>query len=98
MSLTVFTGKLALVTGASAGLGDEFARQLAEWGATHLILTARRADRLLKLKADLLTGLPELRVDTIAADLATSAGIAELIATLEQKNVAPDILINNAGF
>ncbi|MCE0498914.1 MAG: SDR family oxidoreductase [Methylacidiphilales bacterium] len=98
MSSTVFTGKSALITGASAGLGEEFARQLVQWGATHLILTARRADRLLKLKADLLAKLPGLRVDTFTADLAASADVARLIDALDQQNIAPDILINNAGF
>ena len=98
MSPTIFTGKSALVTGASAGLGEEFARQLAAWGVAHLILTARRTNRLLILKAGLLAERPGLRVDTIAADLATAAGVADLVTSLEQQNFAPDILNNNAGF
>jgi len=98
MRSTVFTGKSALITGASSGLGEEFARQLVQWGAAHLILTARRTDRLLKLKAGLLTEHPGLRVDTFPADLAASAGVAALTAALDQQNIAPDIVINNAGF
>jgi short-subunit dehydrogenase len=98
MSSTVFTGKSALITGASAGLGEEFARQLAQWGASHLILTARRDDRLQKLKAVLPAEHPGLRVDTIVADLASTGGVANLISALQQQEAAPDIVINNAGF
>jgi short-subunit dehydrogenase len=98
MNPTLFTGKCALVTGASAGLGEEFARQLADWGVTHFILTARRGDRLLKLKADMQADRPKLRIDTLTADLAAPGGAKELIAELEKQNLAPDILVNNAGF
>jgi short-subunit dehydrogenase len=98
MNSTVFTGKSALITGASAGLGEEFARQFARWGAAHLILTARRDDRLAQLKAVLLAEHPGLRVDTIVADLASTGGVANLISALEQQEAAPDIVINNAGF
>jgi uncharacterized protein len=92
-----FTGKSALVTGASAGLGEEFAIQLTDLGATHLVLTARRADRLEELKACLVASNPALRVDTITADLADSSGVTSLIAELEKRGFSPDILINNAG-
>ncbi|HUB68648.1 MAG TPA: SDR family oxidoreductase [Candidatus Methylacidiphilales bacterium] len=98
MSSTIFTGKSALITGASAGLGEEFARQLAQWGASHLILTARRNDRLLKLKAALSGEHPGLRVDLLTADLAAPGGVAGLISDLERQNLAPDMVINNAGF
>jgi short-subunit dehydrogenase len=98
MPTTIFTGKSALITGASAGLGEEFARQLAQEGAAHLILVARRTDRLLKLKAVLLAEHTGLRVDTIGADLAGTEGVAGLTGALDRQNIAPDILVNNAGF
>jgi uncharacterized protein len=95
--VSVFTGKSALVTGASAGLGEEFAIQLADLGVTHLVLTARRADRLEQLKGRLVAANPSLRVDTITADLADASGMTNLIAELDKRGFSPDILINNAG-
>ena len=98
--MSVFTGKSALVTGASAGLGEEFALQLADLGVTHLVLTARRADRLADLQACLLAARPSLRIDTISADLADAAGVTKLIAALGKDGLdgfSCDILINNAG-
>jgi short-subunit dehydrogenase len=95
--VTVFTGKSALVTGASAGLGEEFAIQLADLGVAHLALTARRTDRLKELKACLVAANPSLRVDTIPADLADASGMTSLIAELDKRGFSPDILINNAG-
>jgi len=96
--MSAFAGKSALVTGASAGLGEEFAIQMANLGVTHLVLTARRADRLEGLKACLLAANSSLRIDTIPADLADAADVARLIADLEQRGFSPDILISNAGF
>jgi len=98
--VSIFTGKSALVTGASAGLGGEFARQLADLGVTHLVLTARRADRLQELKGELLKAHPALRVDTVPADLADAAGVTKLISDLQSNGLdgfSCDILINNAG-
>jgi len=95
--VSVFSGKSALVTGASAGLGEEFAVQLTDLGAAHLVLTARRADRLAELKTCLVASNPALRVDTIAADLADPAAVTRLLAELDKRGFSPDILINNAG-
>jgi short-subunit dehydrogenase len=88
-----FAGKSALVTGASAGLGEEFALQLADLGLAHLVLTARRADRLEELKRLLVAANPALRVDAISVDVATDAGVNHLIADLDQRAFAPDLLI-----
>ena len=71
--------------------------QLADMGASHLVLTARRADRLDDLKARLAETSP-LRVDTIPADLGNENAVTSLIAELEKRGFSPDILINNAGF
>jgi short-subunit dehydrogenase len=98
--VSAFAGKSALVTGASAGLGEEFALQLADLGVTHLVLTARRADRLEKLKSNLLRAHPALRVDTISADLAHATAIAQFLTDLASgplDGFSCDILINNAG-
>ncbi len=92
-----FAGKSALVTGASAGLGEEFARQLTDLGVTHFVLVARRADRLEKLKASLETQA-SVQVEIISADLGDAGAVTKLIADLEQRAFSPDILINNAGF
>jgi short-subunit dehydrogenase len=96
--VSLFIGKSALVTGASAGLGEEFARQLADRGATHLILTARRADRLEDVRKRLIAAHSNLRVDTLIADLASESGVTSLISELNQRRLFPEILINNAGF
>jgi short-subunit dehydrogenase len=91
----VFAGKSALVTGASAGLGEEFARQLAALGVAHLLLVARREDRLRDLQASLLAAHPQLRVDVFPADLGNESAVTGL---LRDSSFSPDILISNAGF
>jgi short-subunit dehydrogenase len=92
----LFAGKAALVTGASAGLGGEFALQLAAQGVRHLVLTARRLDRLQELKTRLASD-PSVKVDIYAADLANENAVTHLMADLEAAGFSPDILINNAG-
>ncbi len=97
--MSVFSQKAAVITGASAGLGEEFAVQLADLGVSRVVLTARRAERLETLKAFLVAANPTLRVDTIAADLSDPADVAQLIAALNSlEGFCCDILINNAGF
>jgi short-subunit dehydrogenase len=85
----------ALITGASAGLGAEYARQLAGRGY-NLLLVARRGDRL-QAQAGEITATYGVRADVLAADLTTDGGVQQVeqcIAQLEQL----DILVNNAGF
>jgi short-subunit dehydrogenase len=96
--MSVFTGKSVLITGASAGLGTEFALQLLALGVTRFVLTARRADRLGELKFRLLATNGSLQVDTVSADLSDPAGVNALITELDRLAFSPDILINNAGF
>ncbi len=86
------------MTGASAGLGEEFALQLADLGVTHLVLVARRGERLQDLRGVLVAAHPELRVDTLPADLGNEEAVTSLIREWDQVGFIPDILINNAGF
>ncbi|MBS0568747.1 MAG: SDR family oxidoreductase [Proteobacteria bacterium] len=86
----------ALVTGASAGIGAEFARQLAASGHA-LVLTARRADRLAALAAEL-KAAHGAQVDCITADLADPHAPAMLCDELARRDLAVDVLINNAGY
>ena len=76
--------KLALITGASSGLGSEFARQLAARGYD-LILTARRGPRLAELADQLQSSYP-IQVEILAADLSQNTGI-QTIAERIQKRV-----------
>jgi short-subunit dehydrogenase len=81
---------VAMITGASSGIGEEFARQLAARGHD-LVLVARRADRLERLAAELPT-----KVHVLPCDLGADA--AALPARVEALGVDVDLLVNNAGF
>ena len=87
---------LSLVTGASAGIGEAFARQLAALGHD-LALTARRADRLEAIAAELRQRHGN-RVSVLPEDLADPAAPARLAAALAERELAVDWLINNAGY
>ena len=89
-------GCSALVTGASAGIGTEFARQLAG-RARSLVLVARREDRLNELRDELTRRDPNLNAHVRKTDLADLGQVDELVAWLENEKVDVDLLINNAG-
>ena len=89
-------GCRAIVTGASSGLGAEFARQLAPV-ADALLLTARRADRLEVLRSELLNVRPDLVVECCPGDVATSEGRGLVVERIATNRFAPNLLINNAG-
>ncbi|PEQ13641.1 2-deoxy-D-gluconate 3-dehydrogenase [Novosphingobium sp. PC22D] len=94
MTAKLLSGKIAIVTGASSGLGEHFARTLAGAGA-NLALIARREDRLVVLAEELrATGVEVLTVTAdLKADGSPERCVAETVAGLG----APDILVNNAG-
>ncbi len=86
----------ALVTGASAGIGAEFARQLAPHCGT-LALVARRAGRLADLAGRLQDEHPGLRVLAVEADLTDPEARLQAVGHLLETGVVPDLLVNNAG-
>lgn len=85
-----------MITGASSGLGWEFARQLAPHADT-LILAARRLDRLEMLKAELARAHPQLNLYCCEIDLSEVAAIDNLTQWLRGENLRVNFLINNAG-
>jgi len=87
--------RTALVTGASAGLGAEFARQLAGRGCD-LVLVARRRDKL-EVLAEELRGNPGVAVTVLEADLADPEAPAALETAVAEAGLSVDWLINNAG-
>lgn len=88
--------RLCLITGASAGIGAEFARVFAERGYD-LALTARREDRLLAL-AEKLSSTYGADVQVIAADLADPAAPQAILDAIAAKGRTVDALVNNAGY
>jgi uncharacterized protein len=89
-------GKWAIVTGASAGIGLELSKQLAEGGA-NLFLTARRTERLERLAADL-SANHGIKAEILSVDLTRPEGPAEIYAATTQKGIEVELLVNNAGF
>ncbi len=87
--------RTALVTGASAGLGEEFARQLATQGYD-LVLVARRREKLKELSAALEKS-HDIRCDIITADLSDPAAPAMLYGEVKAADRHIDFLVNNAG-
>ena len=87
--------KTALITGASSGLGEAYARLHASLGG-NLILVARREERLLALKAEL-EQAHHVTVHVLAKDLAEPGAPASLFAEVERLGLPVDYLINNAG-
>jgi short-subunit dehydrogenase len=86
----------ALITGASSGIGEAIARELAERGQ-NLTLTARREDKLTELASELHERFG-VRAGVVACDLGEENERARLEARIEELGLEVEILVNNAGF
>ena len=85
-----------LITGASSGLGEEFAMQLAP-RARQLVLVARRKDQLERVAQRVTNWYPDAEVVIEVADLAEAKSRDALLDRLLKQSIMPDLLINNAG-
>ena len=88
-------GRVALVTGASSGIGEAFARELGARGM-QLILTGRDEARLARI-ADEIAATNKVRVERVALDLALADAPEQLRAAVDGFGLVPDLLVNNAG-
>jgi len=96
MKTDILKNRWALVTGASSGMGADFARILASMGC-HIILVARRQERLEALKEEIIAGYG-VSVKVIPMDLSLTESSHQLYDQLKTENIVVDVLINNAGF
>ncbi|MBU0541411.1 MAG: SDR family oxidoreductase [Gammaproteobacteria bacterium] len=87
-------GKLALVTGASSGLGKHFSQVLANAGAT-VVLTARNVEKLQQVMDQIQAAGG--RAFSVAMDVSKSSSVSAAMANITQHHGVPDVLINNAG-
>ncbi len=87
----------AVITGASSGIGAEMARIYAARGRS-LVLTARRAERLADLKAEIAEAHPGVAVELVTLDLEQPDGAEALLAELDNRGIEIETLVNNAGF
>lgn len=86
----------ALVTGASSGIGEVFARELCRRGAD-LVLVARRQQKLEELASELRDG-ERRSIEVVPADLSQPRASGQLVGELQRRGLRIDVLINNAGF
>ncbi|MGW6688363.1 SDR family NAD(P)-dependent oxidoreductase [Streptomyces sp. NPDC054961] len=96
MNAVDYRGQTTLITGASSGLGEEFARRLAARGS-HLVLVARRQDRLERLAAEL-SAAHGVRVTPVPMDLRAERVGDLLSAEVARLGITVTSLVNNAGF
>jgi uncharacterized protein len=94
MSSPGIAAPVAVVTGASSGLGALFAQRLGERGYS-LVLTGRDPDRLAEVRRRVIAGARDCAVTLVTADLATGEGVLALLRELGDRPV--DLLVNNAG-
>jgi short-subunit dehydrogenase len=94
--MTPWSGKWALVTGASAGIGTALAEELAR-GGTNLVLTARRRERLEEL-AQKLVAAHKIQTKIFVADLAEADAPQKIFQFTREQGIEVELLINNAGF
>jgi len=89
-------GKITLITGASTGIGESTARLFAECGS-HLILTARRVEKLEKLKTELLEKHKDLKIFTYSLDVRNKESVEAFAKAIPKELNEIDVLVNNAG-
>jgi short-subunit dehydrogenase len=95
-SLSVFSGKWALVTGASSGIGESFAHILAGI-RVNLVLTGRNTEKLVLLRNELIK-THGIKVEIIPIDLSDPTSSESIFSFCQIKEITIDILINNAGY
>ncbi|HUP92822.1 MAG TPA: SDR family oxidoreductase [Solimonas sp.] len=96
MAQGILTGRTALVTGASSGLGVDFARELAGHGV-RLVIVARREDQLKKVQQEI-QAAHGVEVTTVVLDLGQPNAPQALYDLVKQQRLQVDVLVNNAGF
>jgi uncharacterized protein len=90
-----YTGKMALITGASTGIGRAFALELAKRGMS-VILVARSEDKLRVLATEIAKTY-KVRAEVIVSDLGEAGAAQDVYQQVEQRKLAVDLLVNNAG-
>lgn len=91
-----YADRWALITGASSGIGAEFAQKLAERGM-HLVLVARRRELLEQLAGDL-DVRHGAKCEIVAGDLSDPAGVDRVLAEVRNRGITVELLVNNAAF
>jgi short-subunit dehydrogenase len=91
----ITTGTTALITGASGGIGEQFARQLSARGV-NLVLVARREPQLRALAGEL-EAASGVSATVVVADLSIGAAPQDIVRRLDGLGIEIDLLINNAG-
>ena len=96
MTSALTPGTTALVTGASSGIGEQLARQLAA-RSVNVVLAARNEGRLEALADELRRAHPGVSATVMAADLSAAGSAQDLVSGLERAGTGIDLLVNNAG-
>jgi 3-hydroxy acid dehydrogenase/malonic semialdehyde reductase len=96
MSYPRLKDKIVLITGASAGIGASTAKLFAECGS-HLILAARREDRLIALKSEIEAKHKEVKIHIAILDVSKIDSVEKMVSSFPKEFSAIDILVNNAG-
>ncbi len=89
-------GKLILVTGATSGIGEVTARELARQGA-HVIILARNRQKAERTRQEIIATTGNQQVDVVLADLSVMQQVRDVAAQLHDKYPRLDVLVNNAG-
>ncbi len=89
-------GRIAIITGANAGIGKETARALARTGIT-VVMAGRDAVRAETARAEIQSDVPDGRLEIMALDLASNASVRAFAESFRATHDKLDVLINNAG-